>query len=119
MARIGNHGGIFTIHRILGSKISATEGRCFEDVVAEMQAGWTLTSARNDLMHAGSEWGGFGERAIENINHYELWAVSATSPDPIANTREQSPPPAISEWWGLCSTAGAEKLLLSVAEFQH
>ena len=33
-----------------------------------MQAGWTLTSARNDLMHAGSEWGVFGEQAIENMN---------------------------------------------------
>ena len=27
-----------------------------------------LTSTRNDLMRAGSEWGGFRERAIENIN---------------------------------------------------
>ena len=70
--RIGNHGGIFTTaNQSMESseaKFRQPKADVSQDVVAEMQAGWTLTSARNDLMHAGSEWGGFGEQAIENIN---------------------------------------------------
>jgi len=40
-----------------------------QDVPAEMRAAMDkLTSSRNDLMHDGSEWRGFREQAVENVN---------------------------------------------------
>lgn len=40
-----------------------------QDVPAEIQsAREKLTSARNDLVHAGGEWGGFKESAIGKID---------------------------------------------------
>ena len=50
-----------------------------QDVPAELQSAKAkLESARNDLIHAGGEWGGFRDAAIKNIDEAQANLRKAT-----------------------------------------